>query len=221
MRLSPGKTDCLVLDFGGNVERHGPITHVKPKSQGQDVMRPGVKDCPQCSAEVPHWRRECPECLLVFPIVPREVEHEKTASRASIMSAERPESKAIAIDSTTYAMHTKRDKPPSMRVTYSRQGRSVVSEWVCLEHEGFARKKACGWWAQHGGLDPVPETIEEALGREGELLHVTSVVVEADGDFERVKTVTFGARREPGSDDVAPSEPVSDGWAYEEDDLPF
>ena len=29
-RLHPGKQDCLVLDFGGNVLRHGPVDQIKP-----------------------------------------------------------------------------------------------------------------------------------------------------------------------------------------------
>ena len=33
-RLAPGKADCLVLDFAGNVARHGPIDAVKPKRPG-------------------------------------------------------------------------------------------------------------------------------------------------------------------------------------------
>ena len=33
-RLAPGKTDCLVLDFAGNVARHGPIDAVSPREPG-------------------------------------------------------------------------------------------------------------------------------------------------------------------------------------------
>ena len=33
MRTHPGKTSCLLLDYGTNVERHGPITAVNPKMQ--------------------------------------------------------------------------------------------------------------------------------------------------------------------------------------------
>ena len=30
-RLAPGKQNCLVLDFAGNVSRHGPIDLVEPR----------------------------------------------------------------------------------------------------------------------------------------------------------------------------------------------
>ena len=36
-RLSPetGKTECLVLDYGRNIERHGPIDMIKVKEPGK------------------------------------------------------------------------------------------------------------------------------------------------------------------------------------------
>ena len=41
MRPAEGKTDCLVLDFAGNVQRHGPITDVNPRreSNGKPVTK--------------------------------------------------------------------------------------------------------------------------------------------------------------------------------------
>ena len=33
-RLHPGNQNCLVLDFGGNVLRHGPVDGIKVKASG-------------------------------------------------------------------------------------------------------------------------------------------------------------------------------------------
>ena len=52
-RLAPGKEDCLVLDFAGNVARHGPIDAVKPKRPGSRRGRgagqglPGLPEHPR------------------------------------------------------------------------------------------------------------------------------------------------------------------------------
>ena len=35
LRIAPGKTDCLVLDFGTNVLRHGPLDMVRPTQPGE------------------------------------------------------------------------------------------------------------------------------------------------------------------------------------------
>ena len=46
-RLAPGKENCLVLDFAGNVARHGPIDLVKPKDKANGEGNGG---CVQPSA---------------------------------------------------------------------------------------------------------------------------------------------------------------------------
>jgi len=65
---------CLVLDFAGIVERHGPITAVEPpEKNGNGSGRPPVKKCPQCR-ELVHARvKECPVCGYDFPPAERTV----------------------------------------------------------------------------------------------------------------------------------------------------
>ena len=48
-RLSPGKRDCLVLDYGGNILRHGPIDQIKaPNGKGTSSGETPAKECPEC-----------------------------------------------------------------------------------------------------------------------------------------------------------------------------
>ncbi len=52
-RLHPGKQNCLVLDFGGNIERHGPIDQIKPKDKAKRPDQgPPAKECEKCHALV-------------------------------------------------------------------------------------------------------------------------------------------------------------------------
>lgn len=41
----------------------------------------------------------------------------------------------------------------------------AASEWVCLQHDGYARRKAVQWWVQRRNDPalPVPDSIDEAL----------------------------------------------------------
>lgn len=76
IRISPetGKKNCLLLDFGGNVERHGPIgkpilnikKEGKGKGQGQGLSP--TKVCPQCLEVVKRKEYICPSCGYEFPI---------------------------------------------------------------------------------------------------------------------------------------------------------
>lgn len=43
-RLADGKDDCLVLDFGGNIERHGPIDRIDGRRKQGSEDAPGVSE---------------------------------------------------------------------------------------------------------------------------------------------------------------------------------
>jgi DNA repair protein RadD len=49
-----------------------------------------------------------------------------------------------------------------MRVDYDTGRREVHSEWVAIEHQGFARQRAEEWWRRRSRA-PVPGTAEEAV----------------------------------------------------------
>lgn len=68
---SPGHhRDCLVLDFAGNIERHGPLTKIIPprrsierkKKVTQEDLGDMFKLCPKCKKAVLRRARECPNC---------------------------------------------------------------------------------------------------------------------------------------------------------------
>jgi len=190
MRLHEGKEDCLVIDFGGNVTRHGPINRVAIEETG-DKVKPGeapVKVCPECSEVVPLGAKECPECQYVWPVSEK---HDTVAGTAQpIDMGPAPKPQKMRVSSMTARKWTKQDKPPSMRVDYM-VGLTQVSEWVCFEHGGFAASKASDWWCKLGAM-PVPLTVDEALGRVDELTvpsHALVGLVGAEGKYKRIVAV--------------------------------
>ena len=159
-RLAPGKDDCLVLDFAGNTARHGPIDTVDGDTGDKDGA-PGeapVKTCPECQTINHASVRVCVGCGHEFP--PPEPKVASAASTHALLSTQiQPEwCEVRAVD---YRAHTKPGKPTSLRVTYQ-CGLVSHSEWVCLEHSGYARQRAEGWWRRRTEL-PVPGTVAEAL----------------------------------------------------------
>ncbi|MEK9644984.1 MAG: DEAD/DEAH box helicase [Alphaproteobacteria bacterium] len=196
-RIAPGKADCMVLDYGGNIARHGPITDVRRKTQGAGTATASVKECPQCAAEVKLSKRECPECGFIFPAQPREIDHDKKADRAKVMG-EAAVPVWVEVDELRASEWLKKGaEVPTVRVDYMRNGRTVVSEWICPQHGGFAGEKAGAWWHRMGGDLPPPHTVALALERieHGELLEVERVKIGKDGDFPRV--VDVGLRERP------------------------
>ena len=151
MRIAPGKDDCLVLDFAGNVMRHGPVDAIalpeekKGKGDGE-AAEPPAKICPGCDAIVPIGTRECPDCGHVFPPPEPKIEATATTEAIMVLTARDEWQEVRDVD---YRRHRKPGAPDSLRVDYL-VGAKVVSEWVCVEHSGYAREKAVAWWELRG-----------------------------------------------------------------------
>ena len=68
MRPKSHTDHCLVLDFAGVVEMHGPITNVQPpKKGGSGDGEPPVKICDECHEIVHISAKVCPNCGAEFP----------------------------------------------------------------------------------------------------------------------------------------------------------
>jgi len=209
-RLCEGKDDCLVLDYGQNVVRHGPVDMVAVTAEDRGDREPGEapgKECPECLALMAAGCRTCPACGYVFP--PPVPQHESRASSAGVVSGE-VSLEWLDVEFTSYETHMKRDwrpgMPLTMRVDYFVAGESwPKQEWVCFEHDGYARKKARAWWLNHGGREPVPRDVEEAVGRaEDELRETRRIRVRsvAGEKWDRVVDWELGEERE-GREEVS------------------
>jgi len=201
-RLADGKKDCLVLDFGGNLMRHGPIDRIRPpksSSAAKASDQPDYKECPACREVVANGCEVCPDCGLKFEKKerqPREINHDGRAADKDVLSG--PEE----VFSVEYSRHNKKDAPeghpPTLRVDYHIGAMWPVSEFVCLQHQGFARHKAEAWWKLRSS-EPVPTTIDQAIETimaKG-ILQPKKIVLEMEGKFARIVRVMDLTRRAP------------------------
>ena len=202
LRLHPDKQDCQILDFGGNIERHGPIDQIKVKEKPGEGGPAPAKECPECNSVVAAGYAVCPDCGYEFP-PPERNPHEPEASSASVLSGEVTKT-VHEVRDVTYYVHTKRgadrDAPKTMRVEYQVALDEFVSEWVCFEHTGFARRKAEAWWRRRSP-DPVPATAERAveLAEAGAVADTHSITVRsvAGEPYDRVVDYELGELPEP------------------------
>ncbi len=225
-RLCEGKKNCLVLDFGGNILRHGPVDAIRihdPKvgSGGE----PPAKECPECRSVIHAGYAKCPDCGHEFP--PREVKHDASAGSEGILSGQVTLS-TYPVEDVTYTVHVKRDAPEgaprSMRVEYQLGWNKYQSEWICFEHSGYARHKAEEWWKRRSKL-PVPDSAEDAvyLAQSGALAETRSITVRsvAGEKYDQVVGHELGdvpECPEPGWND---GEPVEEAYAAADDEVPF
>lgn len=163
-RLHPSKQNCLVLDFGGNVLRHGPVDEIKVTTKERGDGKPPAKECPHCRAVIAAGFATCPQCGYAFP-PPERQQHDAKASEAGILSGQVTTTK-YSVKDVYYNVHTKRDAkegtPNTLRVDYRVGWNKFKSEWICFEHTGYARQKAVAWWLKRSP-DPVPDSIERAI----------------------------------------------------------
>ena len=190
-RLFAGKENCSILDFGGNILRHGPLDAIDYGRQ-KDAKVAGeapTKICPNCESELLIQTKECPECGYCFPIERKPVD--TTASDAPILS----EPETWDVEDVVYSVHHKKKDPsatPTLRVDYvvSANGRPrpmPVMEFICLEHDGYALSKARKWWAARS-IVPVPDSVAEAedLAKRGALAWPRRITIRREGKWERV-----------------------------------
>lgn len=191
-RLAPGKENCLVLDFAGNVRRHGPIDLVRPKRPGDGGGGEApTKVCPECDSIIALSATECPDCGYVFPA--REVKIAPTAATLPVLS---PKQQWLPVTGVSYSRHDKAGGRPSLKVTYS-SGLATYSEWVCLEHQGYARQKAAEWWRKRAPGCPVPLSVAEALAQTSRLARPSDISVRPSGRYLEISGYRFAPCAHP------------------------
>ena len=202
-RLNPGKQNCLVLDFGGNALRHGPVDQLQmPGAPGRSPGDAPAKECPECHAVIAAGCARCPECGHAFP-PPQRQRHDAQASAAGVLAGQFVDAEYEVLD-IRYSVHTKRgaaeDAPKTMRVEYRIGEFTWVSEWICFEHEGYARQKAVAWWRRRSP-DPVPDTAERAveIAEGGGVARTEKIVVRsiAGEKYDRIVGYTLAPKPEP------------------------
>ncbi|GIW90237.1 MAG: hypothetical protein KatS3mg109_0669 [Pirellulaceae bacterium] len=197
-RLHPAKQNCLVLDFGGNVVRHGPVDQIRARhSASHGNGQAPAKECPECRSVIAAGYARCPDCGYEFP-PPDRRRHDAKASEAGILSGEVTTIR-YAVQDVYYSVHTKRgagdDAPKSMRVDYRVGWHEYKSEWICFEHTGYARHKAIQWW-QRRSHERVPDTAEQAvsLAQAGCLAPTYAITVRrvSGEEFDRIIDYELG-----------------------------
>lgn len=183
-----GKENCLVLDFAGNTRRLGPINDpVLPTKKGE--KGPGqapVRVCEVCLTYNHAAARVCCECGAEFP---REHRLATTAYTEEVMASSTPQVETFKVDHMSYAVHQKAGRPPSLKATYF-CGLRVFNEWICFEHEGYAKHKAHDWWRERSAEEP-PATSEEAKASAPALRVPKSISVWINTKYPEVKGYGF------------------------------
>ena len=157
LRISPGKTHCLVLDFAGNVKRLGPINDIKVREKGKKNGngKPIVKMCPNCGCIHHPSVRICDVCGHKFRF--KQNLNTKAGQDDIIAKAT---TKWVKVTKVVYNLHSKKGRPDSMKVTYH-CGLTTVNEYICYDHTGYAKYVADNWVDKRWTLHKRPPSVKE------------------------------------------------------------
>ena len=139
LRIAEGKTDCLVLDFAGVVEQHGPITAVNPPpKKGDKIGEAPVKVCDNCQEICGLSARVCPACGTPFP---EPVRPTLKLSNLDIMGFDGTD---LEVSSWTWRKHISRASGKEMLSVSYYGGLSdpPVTEYLAVTHDGYAGEKS-------------------------------------------------------------------------------
>lgn len=172
LRLKSNGGDCLVLDYAGNVARHGPVTDVQPpcRHRKRDSVAPS-KLCPVCDEIVAVQSRVCPSCGYEWPV--KEASEDFHLHDDDISGRDKPH---IDVGFWWWTKCKSRAGEDMVRVTYraSMLAKFEVNEYFLLwrnDYVGTKAQKQFLFIIGASGLDPYEyPTIEqmlEALNKKG------------------------------------------------------
>jgi DNA repair protein RadD len=139
MRPKSHTDHCLVLDFAGVVETHGPITAVRPpKKKGDGTGEAPVKVCENCGELCHPTVKECPSCGNPFPAP--EPKKWKLAD-VDIMGLEGVE---MNVSAWRWRKHISASSGNEMLMVryYGDLSNPTVNEYFTIAHAGYAGDKA-------------------------------------------------------------------------------
>lgn len=146
------------------------------------------------------------------------------ASTNDLIKIDAPEIVELEVEQVVYTTHHKQDRPPIMKVMYY-CGLRMFNEYICIEHEGYARKKAVQWWEKHRAplLVPCPDTTERALELAPRLLVPKKLRVWINKEFpEILDHLELHQQEEPEGDPYGMgAQQTIRSDELEDDEIPF
>jgi len=189
LRLHPSKANCLILDYGENILRHGPIDAINPPSKKNVTVKGSTtqtKVCHECDEVVAANTRTCPACHaeLMEEVSPWEklssagghsiLSEEDWTPILSVRAWEHRKKGAVDGDLSTLAV--------GYYTMPNHSGFPIATQFVCVEHFGYAGVKAKTWWTRFNPLDEMPKNAKEAAEllntrlKEGSILPPTAIM---------------------------------------------
>jgi DNA repair protein RadD len=206
-RTADGKFDGLLLDYGGNVSRHGHFgrPEVRPPSKGGGATKACkapecgetnsqaarycavckaqftemFKDCPKCDTQVDRMTQVCTKCGYGWPINEQKLDEEGSTILPN---------RALWLDVVdwNFRIHKKDGSPfKSLAIAYKTVDAGTIQEYIFPEHP-HVQHRFVEWWSRHA-ITPItqkaPKTAPDAYNHRKTLKRPERIKVIRSGKF--------------------------------------
>jgi DNA repair protein RadD len=204
MRLHPGKETCRLLDFGGNLARHGPLDSIRLRKPGErhDADRAAGRSrvCPACDEANAAGALVCAACgeELVRRSAPvgepvlRDHDSKLDAREGELAALGGGAGQWVEVHGAAARVHAKPGGSPCLRLRYDTTVGSVT-EFLAFDSSPGARWHARRRWNELSrvGWRGAPSSTSEALGRVSELRRPARLLVQHEGGWLRIRQTQF------------------------------
>ena len=190
LRLFSGKSNCLILDFAGNIARLGPINHIIPppragvkKGTGKDSVPTIV--CPECAEIVHASTKTCPCCGYKFPKTTKLMQY---ADDSPVLARTCQSYCRVDVKTIHYKAHVSKAGTLSLKVTYAcgKTGLILVHEYIPIGSDKRAGYIARHWWTRRSSA-VVPRSVQEALTLTHTLKEPKTLIIDVTDKYPRIK----------------------------------
>jgi DNA repair protein RadD len=213
MRPHESKQDCLILDFGENIKRHGPIDRIRPsrktssETNGEAVeteQSVSGRMCPACEVIARPDQIEC-ECGFRFPIGFR---HNATTDETEIISKDTE--RFYEVDKVLYRVVNPKGQSAKLMVQYvvtssgkTRLPDDLPTRFVSFDSTNEQTDDYCRKWWGRRSSEPFPGNAFDAakIAKNGGLAKPVSIIATKE---KSSWTITYGPiRKEVANETVS------------------
>ena len=138
LRTHESKQDCLILDFGNNAVRLGPIDEYECDKFGNELPTPKTKECKECGFVHSVGLKVCPSCGYKEP-EDEEIKKINVSMRVTpgdILSGKRSKKRRYQVINSIYEVYRKdSSNPPCVREIHDTiLGDTIISYHSLMKH---------------------------------------------------------------------------------------
>ena len=193
LRVKSHTDHCLVLDFAGVVQLHGPVTAVQPPSKaGDGDGEAPTKVCQQCNEIVAASCKTCPNCSHEFPA--KEPDPKTFHLRSDDIMGLTP--LEMEVTEWQWRVHTSRNSGFDMPAVtyYGSLSDQPVTEYFPINNGGYAAQRSTAQLAEiakSSGASTDNSQLELIVDSLNKAKHPAKIKYRMDGRFHKVLAREF------------------------------